>query len=328
MEETAFKESVKRQISPMIMCLQVDRTIFRDMIGYYPQLPNQAKEFVKSQMDRILRIVLSCKGENERPDEKQTQEEMHFLYKKLKEEHTDLANTADFIEIIQLFKDFVRNQGQEPKNNLSKVLHQLILLNKDVEFMVQSCKELLDLHLIGLLCDLNSEDLVSQADLLAISEKTSKPVFDLLMETIFYPEQEKEPEKWKQLYLLQQKLFFLKPIADLTSGPIGKAMISQLNKLSVMKGDPRKVARPVPVLFMPFFLNLIVRMSRELGYPRPWTNFPGVIPFMIQTKKHQEPAVWKGLVLFCKLDIDYFKTDIKPLLTPQECDMISDALGI
>lgn len=327
MEEIAFKESVKRQISPMIMCLQVDRTIFREMISYHPQLPTQAKEFVKSQIDRILRIVLSCKGENERPDEKQTQEEMHFLYKKLKEQPAGMPSAADFIEIIQLFKDFVRNQGQEPKNNLSKVLHQLIQSNKDVEFLVQSCKELLDLHLIGLLCDLNSEDLVSQADLLAISDKTNKPVFDLLMETIFYPEQEKEPEKWKQLYLLQQKLFFLKPIADLTRGPIGKAMISQLNKLCVNKGDPRKVARPVPVLFMPFFLNLIVRMSRELGYPRPWTSFPGVISFIISIKKHQNPAVWKGLVLFCKLDIDYFKTDIKPLLSSQEYDLILDALG-
>lgn len=323
-----MKESVKRQVSPMIMCLQVDRSIFREMVSYYPQLPPQAKEFVKSQMERILRIVLSCKHEKDRPDERQTQEEMHFLYKKLQDYQADSRVAGDFIEVIQLFKDFVRNQGQEPKNHLSKVLHQLILQNKDVSFLVQSCRELLDLHLIGLLCDLNNEDLVADDDLISVSERTQKPVFDLLMETIFYPEQEKEPEKWKQLYLLQQKLFFLKPLADLTNAPIGKTMIAQLNKLNVIKGDPRKVARPVPVLFMPFFLNLIVRMQRELGHSRPWINFAGVIPFIIDTKKHQEPAVWKGLAMFCKLDIDYFKTDIRRLLTSHEIDMISDALGI
>jgi hypothetical protein len=305
------------------MCLHVDKSIFHELMGCYSELQPFAKDFIKSQLSKILRIILATKSEKDKLDEKATESELVYLYSMMKSDPSNESKVSEFSQIIQLYKDFVRNHGQEATKNLSKVLHKVILEHKDVSFLVQSCTQLLMSHLIGLLSDLNSEGLVSAADVKAISLKTNISIFDLIMETIFYPDQ----EKWQQLYLLQEKLFYMEPLGELTSGLIGKTMISQLNKVMPNKVTPGKVERPIPVLFMPFFLTLIVRMSRELGYIRPWNNFSGVVPLLIKSKKYLEPAVWEGFIRFCRLDPDYFRTDIKSLLTAEEWERVSDLLG-
>ena len=321
-DELTQKDKVKRQVCPMIMCLQVEKSIFKELMDSYSLLPFTAKEFIKTQLNRILRIVLYTKSEKDKPDDKATHDELLYLYSKMREDPTEQAKVRDYAEVIHLYKVFVRDHGQESTKNLSKVLHQVISNYKDVEFLIQSCTELSMLHLIGLLSDLNYEGLISEATVRAISNKTKICVFDLIMETIFYPEQ----EKWQQLHLLQEKLFYMEPLADLTSGSIGRTMINQLNKLMPNRTTPGKVARPIPVLFMPFFLTLIVRMSRELGNPRPWSTFPNVIPLLISTKKYIEPEVWDGFIRFCRLDPDYFRTDIRPKIHPECLEQVTNEL--
>lgn len=146
-----------------------------------------------------------------------------------------------------------------------------------------------------------------------------------MLEVIFYPDQ--SPEIIRMLDSLKETMLKMETIEELSRPEFIHKIVMKLNSIMPNKALPAKQLRPVPVLFMPFILMLIVRMHQELKRPKPWENFMEVIRLLISTNKHREEAVWSGFVRFAKLDKDLTNTKIAQLLNPEDWEKLYNEIN-
>lgn len=149
-----------------------------------------------------------------------------------------------------------------------------------------------------------------------ISIKIKMSVLELMLEVIFYPDQTEEIVK--RLHSLKEEMMKMETTEELASPDFIHKMLKKLNSILPNAAIPNKKVRPVPTLFMPLVLVIIIRMQRELGKPKPWEEFMEIVRLLIKSNKHREPDVWGGLVRFAKLDKDLLGMKLSSLLSSED----------
>lgn len=210
--------------------------------------------------------------------------------------------------------------GALSSGHLSDILKDIIYDNKDVEFLKDSCAELTQTGLVYLLYTLHSQSQLTTEAIRTISNKVGTSVLELMLEVIFYPDQ--SIDVWPKLNSLKDTMIKMETIEEMSRPEFIHKIVMKLNSIMPNKALPAKQLRPVPILFMPFILSLIVRMQNELKRVKPWESFMEVIRLLISTNKHREDAVWPGLVRFAKLDKDLMNTKIAQLLNPEDWEKL------
>lgn len=316
--EEASKEKIKRAMSPLFMCLLEEPSVYNVIIESYGELPNSAKSYIKERFESILKIVLKTPEASTRY--------LIEMYRRQKNTENELL-AEEYRSLLELFKSYMRNQGMKSSylgaissGHLSDILKDIIFENKDVEFLKDSCAELTQTGLVYLLYTLHSQSLLTTEAIKTISDKVGIPVLELMLEVIFYTDQ--SIDVWPKLNSLKDTMIKMETIEEMSRPEFIHKIVMKLNSIMPNKALPAKQLRPVPILFMPFILSLIMRMQTELKRVKPWESFMEVIRLLISTNKHREEAVWPGLVRFAKLDKELMTTKIAQLLNTEDWEKL------
>lgn len=168
--------------------------------------------------------------------------------------------------------------------------------------------------------ELHSQAILSADNIRAISQKVNLSVLELMLEVIFYPDQSETV--LPKIVNLKKTMSEMETIEEMSRPEFIHKMVMKLNSIMPNKALPAKQLRPVPKLFMPFMLELILKMKNDLKRTKPWENFMEVIRLLISTNKHREEDVWPGLVRFASLDKDLTNTKIAQLLNPEDWEKL------
>lgn len=313
--DESSEDKIKRKVSPLLMCLIQDASVFDHILINFGDLPTPAKDFIKEKFDAILRSVMkSSDNEKFAIASKSILLKLYERSQASSQDNTNITIENDYHELLKLFKKWMKTQGSKTVKILSSSLKEIILNKKEITFFKGSSPDLLTSDLIHILKDLFEQNLLSTETIKKISQRTGLTLSDLIIETIFYPHQ--SDKTWPQLARLKEALLKLESQEELASVNFIHKLYVRLQ--SVLPAGTQGGGQPVPVLFMPFILELIMKMKNTLGKAKPWEDFMEIIKLLISSKKHREETVWGGLVRFARLDKGLLDTKIAHMLSSED----------
>ncbi len=316
--EQETEDKIKRMINPILMCLQKNHSIFKDIIAHFGCLPKLGKKVIEDKFESILKTVLKS---NEA-----AKSVLATLYQSIRT--ADSQNVeVELTNLFESFKVYMSEQGQTWSEHLSELLRDLIIEQRDVALLKDCAKELSTAHLITILLVFNQEKLLTSELISQLAKKSGKNLPEQTLEVIFYDVKQLPLEHrlnaYDLVYSLKSELVKLQTTAAFCQPDFIQLILKKLNGLSSAAGKPSK---PVPLLFMPFLLEIIFKMNQELKRAKPCDEFLDVITSLIKTGKHREKEVWPGLVRFASFDKDLMQNKIANLLPGEDWQDLSNEI--
>lgn len=320
--EDAGEETVKRIISPLLVCLLKDASVFKVIVETYGKLPKTAKEYIEEKYDAILKSLIK------------NTDSARYVLRLLYDNYSSAESQSMQIEITSLleaFKVYIFNQGPAWILHLSEILAELVLEKTDVGFLKESSKELTLIHLVKLMIVFQAKNQLNQEIIKQISKKAGVSLQEILLETIFFPPSLLPilPGKISLdlIYDLRTEIIKLIPLEQLARQDFIDMMHRKLVGLSQNNTVPNKPAKPVPVLFMPLMLELIFKMKYELNKENPCEFFMDIITQLIKSGKHRENDVWPGIIRLASFDKNLMHNKIANLLTGEDWQDLFSAVN-
>lgn len=302
--EHAQPEEIKRLISPLFMCLLHKRDLFIELIKDYHKLANPAKLFIIEKFTTILKSVLK------------SSEIAGDYFEALIDQREKSDKPEDYQSLIEAFKHYVKIQGGKVHGIFSDAIVNYVIKTQNLKILAEFTEEIIKEKIIRILLHLYDVEGFGYEKIQEVMEIANMTDDEILIELIFYSEQNNST--LQKLASMQQIVMHKIQMDEYSKPEFRQKMLLRLNKILPNAQLLHKETKPIPALFFPFLLKLILLLKKDAMIPKPWEMFFELIKLLIKAKKLEEPFVWEGLVRYAKFDRVFTEMKISPLLSIDE----------
>lgn len=301
MNASSDPELCKRYMSPILTCMLHKSDIFIIIFKDFDDLFTPAQEILKQKFPVILRRVLK------------TQDLTGFFFQALVFQR-DRKSSENINSLIESFRKFVRQKGGLVKRHYSDNLCNMIIQSQGTLLLREFYNDLdMDRIVFILMKKMEAKNFGFEV-VKEISDATGYSLNRLLIEVVFYPQQ--DAETIPTLMKIQKKILEnlnTTTFANKNANGFKQQLLLRLNKIMPNAQIVKKSNLPVPKLFMPFLLDIILRMKNS-GIAKPWELYVELIKLLIKARKHNEADVWNGILRFAKFDKYMTENILGPML--------------
>lgn len=300
---SASSEKIKRMISPLLMCLYHKSNLFLKLIDRYDKLVPDAKALVLEKFTAILKSIL------------QPPEVTGNFFEALMYQRESSENREEYKPLIQAFQKYIKIKGGKVPSIFSEAIVDFVIKTGKTEVLREFKEDIVIEKLIKILIHISNQQDFSYFKIKELADITGLSILEMLIEVVFYQGQSEESlailRKLQELeHIIMQHI----DLNDLSKPEFFRLMLLRLNKILPNAQRIHKETKKVPQLFFPFLLKIILLLQRTANMNKPWELFIELVNQLIKGRKWGEPAVWKGLVIYCKFDIELAESKILPLL--------------
>lgn len=302
--EDASPQKIKRILSPFLMCLKHKRHLFIELIRDYHKICSQGKLQITEKFTTILKSVLK------------SDEIAGTYFEELLVQRASSGESEEYASLIEKFKDYVELKGDKVRALFSDAITNQVINTGNLSYLAEFSKDMVKEKLIKIILHRSTKDNFSFDDVNEIIEVSKLSTPEILIEIVFYSQQDEKtiPVLRQVEQMLMDKIV---PITFSTS-EFRQMLLLRLNNILPNRQLLNKETKPVPLLFFPFLLTVIINLRTKAEMQAPWELYLEHVILLIKARKEEEPYVWAGLIRFCKFSKEMTEEKIARILPPDK----------
>ena len=216
-------------------------------------------------------------------------------------------------------------RGEKAQNIFSESIVDYVIKTGTLRILGEFKEDIVKEKLIKVLLYLSKKSDFTFESVKELGEISSISILKILVEVVFYSEQTDEtlPLLSKLENLIMQQI----NLGDLAKPDFIQLLRLRLNNILPNATQLNRKLHPVPALFLPFLLKIVVLLHKKAGMAKPWELFLEFIVLLIKADKIHENIVWQGVVRFATMfDIDWAEKELVRWMKPEDSDRLLDEI--